>query len=66
MVYEQLLNATYKKCKRRANCGKVPEIRLVDYAKNPTGDYFIIRCQCGIETISDTIENNLKRWNKRR
>ena len=66
MDYENILKSAYKKLKGCANCGKIPEIRLVNYFENPSGDAFIIKCQCGMQTIPDTIENNLKRWNKRK
>ena len=66
MDYETILKLAYKKLKPCANCKKVPEISLLNYTENPSGDCFIIKCECGMQTCSDTLENNLRRWNKRR
>ena len=52
-----------KKC---IHCGKEPKIVQVSYSQNPNlGDCFSIKCGCGIETIYDTLENGLQRWNRK-
>ena len=63
--YDKVLKAAYKVCKPCANCGKKPEIRMVNFMEN-FGEWFFIKCSCGMQTVSDTLENNLKRWNKRK
>lgn len=64
--YDQTIKLATKTLKTCGNCGKKPSINPAPYLDNPTGTFFIIACSCGIKTVIDTLENNLKRWNKRK
>ena len=63
--YTQRLKEVHKQLNPCKCCGKKPSIVPAPYIEDPTGNWFWIACSCGIKTISDDLEDNLKRWNRR-